>query len=404
MMFLLVFLVLFVLGVMGAIRPEKFFYWPLLLLFLYPSSTATSHLSLLNGIYFYDSYFFGLFLGVLLKSGLNNFFILNRYVLLLICIFIVYILGFFFVGDREFKYLAKDLRPMLLILEVWLYVSYLNWLKKSFLLPEINIAAINKIVLFVGLAGVFKFIYMLMGGFGYSNEFYEANSYRYLDAATYFCAIYLIFLVHRWLRLDAMGVLAVCVSVLVLILSNSRIILLAVLCSMFIARGFNIKGIIYSLLFIFLGGYVFVFFSDLVGSERVLASVNGEVLSYQIESRFSPFFFALEDFGYLNYFFGLGIGTKFYIPWFEYRTDMSVYNSNIDSMYLTMYTKFGIFCIAYFITLMKIVCVDTPFGRLDKSIVLFFIIIFSVSATVYQIYAIGAFVAWATMRRVASNE
>ena len=89
----------------------------------------------------------------------------------------------------------------------------------------------------------------------------------------------------------------------------------------------------------------------------------------------------------LHYFVGLGAGTPFEIPWFEYR-GLDDKNSNIDSAYLTYFVKYGL--IGVYLLYVFITSITQHMNsRVAVSIAIFLGVMFVVSATPYQPYAIG---------------
>ena len=74
----------------------------------------------------------------------------------------------------------------------------------------------------------------------------------------------------------------------------------------------------------------------------------------KISKRYEPFMLEVETWENPMYWiFGKGIGQSFYIPWFEYRKNISNYNPYLDNIYLSLYVKMGLLSLmVYFFLLL----------------------------------------------------
>jgi len=79
----------------------------------------------------------------------------------------------------------------------------------------------------------------------------------------------------------------------------------------------------------------------MIGADRINDGLSSEGLAVQLTTRFSPALDLIRNMNPMHYFVGLGAGTPFEIPWFEYR-GLDDKNSNIDSAYLTYFVKYGV--------------------------------------------------------------
>ena len=84
-----------------------------------------------------------------------------------------------------------------------------------------------------------------------------------------------------------------------------------------------------------------------------------------------------------QFIYGLGFGTYFEIPWFEYRSLDTKLNT-IDSTYLTLFVKYGMFCILLLILFFRLLLFNIRQTKVRRSIVVFYFIIFITMSTLYQ--------------------
>ena len=71
---------------------------------------------------------------------------------------------------------------------------------------------------------------------------------------------------------------------------------------------------------------------------------NIDIVELLVTNRWAPFFFEYADMTLMDKIFGKGLGSSFYVPWFEYGAygHQNLYSPNIDSLFLTVYFKLGI--------------------------------------------------------------
>jgi hypothetical protein len=301
------------------------------------------------------------------------------FVIFLICISVYY--------NGVTKYLLKDMRPFIMILSGYVFWGFYrdvfsirshDWFESfgflSFFSGVVNIA-----ILFSGLnSGVEKDVY------------YEVNIYRYLDAGTYFCCFYILsfFTLYTKKRVEVNKCILIylIVSVACVLVGNSRFMLLSLLVSISLAYGISLTRIFsVSVLGVVLVS-LFWYLSTLLGAERVVESLSLDVLYEQIYSRFLPVLIKFDDAALYNYIFGFMLGDPFFIPWFEYRESLDPFNANVDGLYVTYYAKLGVlFWIPIFYYIKSVVGI----GESKMPYLVFMLMIFAVSSTPYQIYAIG---------------
>jgi serine/threonine protein kinase len=348
-----------------------------------------------QGIFFYDSLILGILAGYILDNNIKKSQLTSNTTLsMTIIIYIIYLI-FSITADLNIKYIIKDLRPLILLIEC--HIIY------ELVIKRINIKngkMIDYIVIFSGAMSIIKLVYFQYNLSIIDDVFYNENSHRYLDASTYICAVYLIMKFSKSSRIldyNTIGLLSTLMAVSSLMIANSRFILIGTILAILFSNIKNIFTFMKKTLITSVFAVVFIGYSVISGSKRVIESFNLNQLIYQINSRYQPAIEVINEFTLSNYIFGKGIGTSFFIPWFTHR-DLDPYNINIDSGYLTFYAKFGLISIFLTFVYIKFIITSTNFKDENK-VSLFVGIIFIVSATPYQIYAIGIFLAFAYIKQ-----
>ncbi len=360
------------------------------LLILCPLGASASFWVMKYGLYVFDFYFLSLFF-VMALSGSRFLFSPDKGFFVVFLVWVWYaIVSLYFVDFS--KYFLKDLRPVITVVE--LIVLSLFFRGGNL---KVNYSVISILTIFAGLLSVVKLSLLSGGAFGELDEFYEVNSYRYLDAATYWCCVYVIARFVGVVPGGRLSNVAFLLGVVCILVSNSRFLLLAVVSAIAVVSISNVRKFLVILVFATLVLFLFLSFSEVVGADRVVDGLSIEGIYSQLNSRFYPFFEFVSDFSVFEYFFGRGLGDPFFIPWFEYRDGMDVYNANIDTMYLTIYSKFGMvsLLIGFFLVFPYPV---KSMSRLDLALAVFLMVMFFVSATYYQIYSIGLFFLWRYLR------
>ncbi|MDO7086723.1 DUF6369 family protein [Pseudocolwellia sp. AS88] len=390
------------LGFLSYYKPNKYCFILVLSILLYPSSTSFSFMNVFEGVFFYDSIIIGVLIAHFFKIRTHEVnFRLNfdKKIILILGVYFVYFLSALY-SSVQFKYLLKDLRPVILIFECYIIYKLVVIRTDSW-----NIKSINKLVIIVGVLSIIKLTYFQISLSHINDDFYSDNSYRYLDAGTYFCVAYLlaIFCNKFTIRLkENSAYLAIICSVICIMVANSRFIIISMVLIILL---FNYKSIKKTIAYLVSACFLvsaFILYSYYSGSIRVLDAFEAEALIYQITTRYEPALNMIDSFSINEFIFGTGIGKPFYIPWFSYR-DLDPYNINIDSGYFTFYCKFG------FISLFVTYCFLSFFkfnnkGQSLPPLFWFMCCIFIVSATPYQIYAIGIFLGYIITLQMAEKK
>lgn len=394
-MFFIIFSMFIVFSIIMLIgSPKKSFFIFLLIIAIIPTGNSYADFISLQGVYYFDFYLIGFFI-LILKSIMSysseknisipysTLFGIFTY----LCIILVSVVS----NNIVDKYLLKDIRPVIMIFTA-VYFSGL----------VLRIDGYNKNTIFkiLFVMFIFSIIHLILPRLGvsvYKDEYYEDNSYRYLDASTYVAAIYIINYFTSNMKKECGKWARLCfyAAILCVLVGNSRFMLLAIFASIIFVSVKDVKKMaIYSLSAILVAG-LFLGVSVYVGADRVVNGFSGDVLLFQITNRFSPALSLIDKMSWYNYIFGLGAGTYFDIPWFAYR-GLETQNISVDSLYLTMYFKYGLFGLML-IALFTKVAVNGLKANVKKAVIIFCLIMYFVSAIPYHPYSLGIIVGGAVM-------
>ena len=359
------------------------FIFLLIICICFPTGHAYSKVISLNGIYFYD-FFTVAYVVVAIYRALDfrGVFIINNalsgYALLLN---IILLIGSLFFAEAG-KFFIKDVRP---ILNAIFFMAATDLFYKS----KVTFNDKNKSLLIIlcAISVLVKYLFIYYEIYGFQDEYYEANSYRYIDGAAYFCAIYLLFAYFSRddVAISSFRFYAVMAAIFVVLLANSRFIIFGMLLCIVAYDIRSVKRFFYAVIASVLILSFFVLVSSQVGAGRVVENMSFESVMEQFYVRFSPAMELIENFSFLELIFGRGAGTYFLIPWFEYR-GLEVMHSNIDSAYLTYYVKYGLFGFALLYFYAQIFVVNSVYALLYR---LFLGVIYFVEAANYQPFIIG---------------
>ena len=84
-----------------------------------------------------------------------------------------------------------------------------------------------------------------------------------------------------------------------------------------------------------------------------------------------------------EYIYGLGVGTTFEIPWFEYRS-LDIKLNTIDSTYLSLFVKYGLLSIIIVIIMFRLLLFNSINKRISRAIIVFYLIVFLTMSSLYQ--------------------
>lgn len=373
------------LGVVYAIRPKFSILAYLFMVAIIPTGNSFNSVIYLGGVYFFDFYPICVAISLLIAGG-GTFIekmLRNKRGLFFISALIFFALIRLTYSSVDIIFL-KDFRPLLYVIN-FIILAVIFFEGKIF----IEKTTVNTILI---VAFVFNFLDQALissGIFFNSDEFYESNSYRYIDAATYMAVVYVLFFLSGEMKISKYDAFVFSAAVACILLSNSRFVLLSIVFSIIISGVSNIKKM---MVYVVVSGALlwgFWYVSSEIGAERVINSLNSQELAYQVDSRFSPALDVIRDFGLLKHFFGAGFGSGFEIPWFAYR-GLNTLHVNIDSTYLTFYAKYGIISIALIYWYTQIMT-GLASGYYRYKVWIFLAVMYIVSATAYQSFSMGVF-------------
>ena len=385
-MFYLCALFAFAAGV-GVLRSARLsvlmFVW---LVLVVPTGNSYADVISRSGIYFYDFYLLGAFVGLVFMAvaGRAKRLVGDRWVVLMLAVFFIYFFIFGLTAELT-KYFIKDTRPVMAVL---LFLVVANFARAGrFVLSS------REMCWLVVVGGVFNFLDLLwikMGVVAYKDEYYEVNSYRYLDVATYFSVAFIIYYVNfkRYFERERrLALIATVVAVACVLLSNSRFVLLSTLLAVLVTQVSSPKRFFQMAILGLSSMGLFFWISYLIGAERIVSGLESEGLLLQIVTRYGPGLDLIEGMSFSEAIFGFGPGTFFDIPWFAYR-GLESENVNIDCAYLTFYVKYGVFSALVLFGYVRAFLISSV-GKMKAAAYVFFGLIFLVSASPYQPYAIG---------------
>ena len=343
-----------------------------------PTSNQFMNFISLNGVYFFDYFFLTLLLYYLITLSIKkNIFKENIFnIALFLFFFILYTLLAVSNSVDIDKYLLRDLRPVLLLGYAFILNSILNK-------PQISFKSLTNVLLFVFVFKILFFI-LLLYTFSFDDQYYQNNIFRYFDAVTFIASLFLISRIFlKELMLNEISKiklnLIISLALIIILISNLRILIFAIV---FIYFFFSKRNLIKKILYALIPIVLFVIYSYAISANRVVDS-NSDIVTLQIISRFAPAVEKIIEMEPHQFIYGLGFGTYFEIPWFEYRSLDTKLNT-IDSTYLTLFVKYGMFCILLLILFFRLLLFNIRQTKIRRSILVFYFIIFITMSTLYQ--------------------
>ncbi|WP_020681882.1 DUF6369 family protein [Marinobacterium rhizophilum] len=379
----MIFLIFLIISFLSALLPKRkhAIISILLIACVFPSSNAYSQIISLQGVYFYDGFTIAYIVRLFLEFATSGRLKIRAhpFSIATLLLHFVFLAAALMYVDLD-KYYIKDIRP---VLNIIFLVAVLDLYKKTEDLFDDSFK--QKMFVISGAASFVKLFFISSGLYGFQDEYYEENSFRYLDASSYYCAIYLISCFVSSTSKSRLKIISILFSVASVLLANSRFILLSLGIS---AIGSNLnrpKRVAYAALAAVLLAFSFYLLSIELNATRIIDNLSADRIAEQLLIRFGPAVERINEFSGLNYLFGLGAGTTFEIPWFAYR-GLETTHSNIDSAYLTYITKYGL---VGFVLLAGFAFTAIPSSKISIPARIFIFSVFLVSATPYQPYCIG---------------
>jgi len=303
----------------------------------------------------YYLFFIGCFLVFLLKLLSNNKFKKQVIATLTITIGTLFILGvhYILIGDKQVSLtnILKDIKPYLTIL---LAIPFLE-VYKSRLAHILTRKFINTILLLnLVITSVFFFLmlqfdlHLLLT----DDPYFTFEEVRLETLGIFFGGFYLFYLVLK----DKKPTLKeIVISALPLFYTGNRTMIFALILVMlfFYISKLTLKKVLLiisgGLVSLVSLGYLVITANENSPIYRIKKLFEDGYVSESFATRFSPFINVISEFSALNFLVGKGLGLTFYIKWFVWRSEIDNYNVYLDNLYLTLYAKYGIFSVLFFV-------------------------------------------------------
>lgn len=286
-------------------------------------------------------------------------------------------------------YFIRDFRPLIFLLQLGVLVALVLNTNAEIITTRF----LAWLAVLAGASALIKFGIIWAGGYEQTDVYYQESSYRYLDASAYFCAAFLLYFSCESRSFKGQGALsaaAITLSIAAVLITNSRFILISIIAGMMLVSNISIGRKLSLAALSAFSATAFLAASYYFGIERVVDAFTWEGLIAQVVSRYGPALDRISEMSTWELIFGMGQGTSFDIPWFEYR-GLETSAASIDGAYFTYYVKYGIvgaaMLFAYFAAHVPLrASYRYPLGA-------FLGVMFFVSTTPYQPYAIGLIMA-----------
>ena len=367
------------LGLLYFIYPKKVLSIFFITSLIIPTSNQFMTFISLNGVYFFDYFFLAISIYYLVSLSIKkNIFKKNIFNLVLLLSFIIFYFFLAVSNSVSFdKYLLRDLRPFLTLGYAFIFTSILSEDYMSF-------RSLANILICVFIFKLLFFIFLLVG-YSFDDQYYQNNIFRYFDAVTFIASLFLIssIFMRDLMRKEVSNFylnLILFLAVLIILISNLRILIFAI---GIIYLVFEKRNLVYKIFYTSIPIILFFVYSYAMNANRVIESNNSDIVTLQIISRFTPAIEKIVEMKAYQYIYGLGVGTYFEIPWFEYRGLDSKLNT-IDSAYLTLFVKYGIFSLLFIFLFFRLLLFNIMDFRIRQSIIIFYAIIFITMSSLYQ--------------------
>ena len=367
------------LGLLYFIHPKKVLSIFFITSLIIPTSNQFMTFISLNGVYFFDYFFLAISIYYLVSLSIKkNIFKKNIFNIVLLLSFIIFYFFLAISNSVAFdKYLLRDLRPFLTLGYAFVFTSILS---KNY----ISFRSIAYILTCVFIFKLLFFIFLLIG-YSFDDQYYQNNIFRYFDAVTFIASLFLISSIFKrdLMRKEVSDFhlnLILFLAVTIVLISNLRILIFAI---GIIYLVFEKRNLVYKIFYTSIPIILFFVYSYAMNANRVIESNNSDIVTLQIISRFTPAIEKIVEMKAYQYIYGLGVGTYFEIPWFEYRGLDSKLNT-IDSTYLTLFVKYGIFSLLLIILFFRLLLFNINDLKIRQCIMIFYIIIFITMSSLYQ--------------------
>jgi hypothetical protein len=402
-LFLLASAIAFLAGAAALLSPKASIALFLGLLVVMPSGHYFKELNSFSGIYFFDLFLPGAITAIALRTFLRGrekaakvrVSVVGKAFAIAVLISIPYFaLGVF---DTVDKFYLRDLRPLMIM-----GLSYAFYLVVAEIKGGIDLRWTLWFVTASASLVVLKYALSLTGFQSTEDVFYIEGTYRYLDAGTYIAAAYILWflVVHEALGSHPrLAKAAFVLSLAVLVISNSRFLVLSTALAAFFISGTSLKKRMAVIALVVSSAGFLLAVSYYLGIERVSGSLSSDAIGDQLSVRYGPALYKIAEMSDLQLLVGSGVGTTFDIPWFLYR-GLDTRSISIDGAYLTYFVKYGLFGLLLLWCFIETASAGAR-DRLGVPITAMLAFMSVVSSTAYQPYAVGIGVAMIVFR--ASN-
>ncbi len=369
----------FILGAMYFTHPKNVISCFLLLGLVLPTSNQFMNFTSHSGVYFYDFFFLFFSFYYLIVLFRDKKIFQKNIINILIAIFLILFYSIYAVSNSVVfdKYLLRDLRPFLTLFYAFVIVS--TFKKK--------IISINRLVqiLIIVFSSKIIFFFAIYFGFSFNDQYYKDNIFRYFDSSTFIACLYFIYSIFRKNKI-LKSVSRFCfyllfvLSLSVILISNLRILIFALVVIYFIYSRINLfKKLLYVLTFLF----SFIALSYILEVDRILSANTSKGVAIQLATRFGPAIEKINEMKTIEYFYGLGLGTYFEIPWFKYR-GLDTKLNTIDSTYLSLFVKYGFLSLLIIFVFFRLLLFNISDSKIKSSYTIFYLIIFFTLSSLYQ--------------------
>lgn len=364
---------------------EKPLYF-ILLVGIFPFGGGFSDLIFKSGLFAYDFYFIAIVIREifhLLKGEATLLKTLLRLPLIIICAYAILSVSFITLD----KYFFRDIRLIMYFAEFYMLIS----MYKYFSVLKVDQWMLIMIAYSVSNIGYLSL--SLLGFVHHSDSYVVKIGFRYSDLSSYIASLFFIASPLMWNGLKVNRKLLIAASIVSLLsvsVTGSRMLFVLTL------AGFMFLYLANPLRFILSGLLAMIVTIPLLALSNIklvtrLTNLSFSEVADGLVIRYSPFWDVVDTFEWYNYLLGKGFGLVFIIPWFEFRdVHVDSINNNIDTTYLTLYAKMGIFtCFVLFFYLKHIFYFLNFNFKLGCCLVFYMLCTFLVVALPYQSHAIG---------------
>jgi hypothetical protein len=316
--------------------------------------------------------------------------------LVLILLFIILYIIYLFINpvkDISAINILKDIKPFVLIFLSFLFIDYYKDSLKSILTKKFC----ERLILYYFIIST-TFFYLLVK---YNlhlvltdDKYFTINEFRYETIGNYFGIIYILNSIFQSKKLSFKIIMLVLLPTLY---TGNRTLLFSILLIIIIyyllkmsAKRIKIFASIFGFLFLILSYFINIA-NELSPLFRFQKLYKAESIIESLVNRYSPFIETIKSYNISEYFIGTGFGQTFFIPWFTWRDHIDDYNIYVDSLYLTLYAKYGVFFIVTFILMYYYL--STYLSKQTRFYFFLMILIISVTnAMVYQFNFLWIFI------------